>query len=338
MTTIPVAAIQFAPRSVDSEANLVRMSQLVRAAADRGARLVVFPELSDAGYIRWPTSRAALMDTSRYAEAARPIPGPSTEVLSAVSRETGTWIVAGLLEADPEVKGVIANTAVLIDPHRGLVGKQRKVHLSLAEALYFEPGRHMRVFKTELGRIGIAICYDSFFPEHARALALRGMDLYCIAWNTAVPHLLGGEAGGSIPIGYQADIVRAVPVVRAFENTVYVVSAGRTGYDTFTRAKFMGLSQVVAPCGTTLAQAGASGEEIVIADIDLTLIARLRAYRPLLRDRRPAAYGTVTLVGSPASAAGHRTRDRASERMGQIRAEEEADEEVVERTADEPSS
>ncbi len=170
---VKVACIQFLPVFGDKDANLSAMARDIRKAAHLGAEIVVLPELADSGYV--------FNTAPELAGLAEAIPGGrSAESLIALARELGIHIVSGLAESDA---GRFYNSAILCGPD-GYIGKYRKLHLWNRENLFFAPGDlGLPVFDTRLGRIGIAICYDGWFPETFRQLALNGAELVCVPTN-----------------------------------------------------------------------------------------------------------------------------------------------------------
>jgi omega-amidase len=299
MQSYRVAAIQFAPKSLDVEANLETMTELLRAAAAQGAKLVVFPELSDTGYVaRWPTNRPEMLYANQVYELASPIPGRTTEALGQAAREAGVLVASGLLEADPTIKGRVYNSAVLIDSSGSVVGKHRKVTSPLAEYFYFVRGNRLDVFDTEIGKIGMSVCVDSVFPETVRVQTLRGMEIHIIMWALSKPASPTIQTPvGQLPIGFVAYLpttIKQLPAVRAVENAVYVISCNCVGYHEFVGASFMGCSSIASPWGEILAEAEGDEETIVMAEIDLDKMGPARAGKVVLKDRRPDLYGMIT--------------------------------------------
>lgn len=286
--SVRVGAVQYGPVSLDLDGNVERMVKWIEVAAKLGCQVVVFPELSDSGYIRWPASRQEIIDVGRFAACARRIPGPTSEGLATAARRYGVHVVAGVLEADAAVEGRIYNSAVLIDDRGQVLGVHRKITASMAEMFYFDRGNKLEVFRTDLGCIGLGICYDVLFPEHARIQTLSGMELYCCVWNTG--YLRGSQPATGVPVGYQRDHLRQATQMRAAENGIYVISAHRVGHDSFADSDFMGLSCVVSPWGTIIAEAEGDDEGVTRATLELDSLAEARAMRPFLKDRRPELY------------------------------------------------
>jgi 5-aminopentanamidase len=272
--TVKVAAAQFEPHIFHVEANLSRMLLLNRTAAQNGAKLIVFPECALTGYMFHSREEATpCMET---------IPGPSTLRIESSCRELGVYTVYGLLERDGSK---CYNTAALIGP-QGLIGKYRKSHLPfLGVDRYLDRGEDpLHIYSTAVGNLGMHICYDCNFPEIARVLALNGADILVLPTNWP-------QGRGVVP--------RLIVPARAYENHVYVVAVNRVGEE--RTARFIGESKIINPLGDTLAQATGACEEIIYADLDLT-IARQKhmVIKPgefemdFFQDRRPELYGRLT--------------------------------------------
>lgn len=247
--TFLLAAAQFNPRLGDNTANTARMVGMLGEAAARGAQLVVFPECAVTGY-----NFANLADASA---AAEPLDGASVRALIAASRDCNTHVVVGTLRrADDNVY----NTALLIGP-RGMIGSYDKAHLPLCGVDKFAARGNTGfvVHDTPLGRIGMLICYDLRFPEAARALALRGADIIALPTNWPI----GAETAPEF-------MVRA----RAFENRVFVAACNRVGEE--RGAGYIGRSCIADPAGKHLADASATGEEIIYAEVDVAQARRKR--------------------------------------------------------------
>lgn len=274
--TIRVAGVQMTPVLADVAHNLARCLESLEIAAEAGAQLVVFPEAALTGYVFH-----SLEEAKPVAEA---IPGPSTEVVARECRRLGVHAVFGLLERDGED---YFNASVLIGPG-GLIGKYRKLHLPfLGIDRFVRPGNlQPQVHETELGRIGLSICYDLDFPEYLRVLALMGAQII-------------------VTIANWPDDIEFVPdhlvQVRARENLVNHMAVNRGGEERGVR--FIGRSKVVDPMGFTLIEGRHFEEDLIFAELDPA--AADQKHRVLipgelevdaLKDRRPEFYG---LLGEP---------------------------------------
>jgi len=273
--TVKIAGVQMEPTLLDKERNLQRGLDFAGTAAAEGARLIVLPECALTGYVFHSLDEAL--------PAFETIPGPSTERIAAACRELNVYVVIGLLEADGDRH---YNAAVLLGPE-GLVGRYRKVHLPyLGIDRFLDPGDSApAVFDTEIARIGIGICYDAMFPEHARVLALQGADILVLPTNWP-------QRREFIP-------EHVIPA-RAVENRIFVAAVNRVGRE--RSARFIGHS-VIAHCaqGAVLAAGGPDEETIIYAEIGPALarqkhvvIAPGEFEFDVLEDRRPGLYGAVT--------------------------------------------
>ena len=279
---VTIACVQFEPQVGAKDATVARSLELIDAAVARGATLVVLPELANSGYV-FATRAEAFA-------AAEPVPGgPTSTAWAAAAAKHGIHIVAGICERDGEK---LFNSAVLIGP-QGHVGTFRKVHLWGAENLFFEPGDlGFPVFATPAGRIGMAICYDGWFPESFRLCALQGAELICIPTNW-VP-IPGQEPGR------QAMAV-TLHMAAAHSNSVFIACADRIG--TERGQPFEGQSVIIAPTGWPLAgPASREREEIVTATINLADARRARRWGEFnnpLRDRRTDLYAEMLGASTP---------------------------------------
>ena len=253
---IKVACIQFEPVFGDVGANLATMEARIRAAHAQGASVMILPELADTGYV--------FHDVDELSLHAGPIPaGHSAQHLVALAKELKLHIVSGLAERDGKT---FFNSAILCGP-QGYIGKFRKLHLWNLEKLYFQPGDlGLPVFDTAIGKLGVAICYDGWFPETFRQLALQGAELVCIPTNW-VP--MPGQTREMEPM---ANILHKAA---AHSNALYIACADRIG--TERGQPFIGSSLIVGPTGRPLAgPASYDGDETLIAEVTLDAVAQSR--------------------------------------------------------------
>lgn len=270
---IKVACVQMHPRVGDKAANVAASLAAIERAAALGARLVVLPELANSGYVFASRDEA-------FALAEEVPAGPTCASWMAATARLGVTLVAGIAERDGDA---LFNAAVVIGP-AGYIGTFRKVHLWNAENLFFEPGNlGFPVFKTPIGRIGVAICYDIWFPETFRLQALKGADIVCVPTNW-VP--IPGQAPG------REAMATVLAMAAAHSNSIFIACADRVG--TERGQPFEGQSVVVGCTGWPVAgPASRDGEEIVVAEVDLGSARRLRnwnAFNQVLRDRRTDVY------------------------------------------------
>ncbi|GAB3734082.1 carbon-nitrogen hydrolase [Luteimonas pelagia] len=291
-TTLPVALVQ--ERAVidrgdgNAAANLDRIAERVAEAAKRGARLVLLQELHNGPYF----CQHECVDEFDLAE---PVPGPCTERLGALAREHGVVIVGSLFER--RAPGLYHNTAVVMERDGTLAGRYRKMHIpddpGFYEKFYFTPGDlGFEPIDTSVGRLGVLVCWDQWYPEGARMMALAGADL--LLYPTAI---------GWDPDDDQAEKSRqrdawiASHRGHAVANGLPVLSCNRVGHEPSplgaSGIDFWGSSHVLGPQGEFLAEAG--GEpQLLMAEVDLGRSEHVRRIWPFLRDRRIDAYGDLT--------------------------------------------
>jgi predicted amidohydrolase len=281
MTVIATAALA---GGYDVDVNTKNHLALMDEAGAAGAQLVVFPEISLQGYPPdfanfYPERIRAAFDN------AESVPdGPHVQAIAEHAQELGVYVIYGLNEKGTS-PGVIYNTAVLTGPD-GHVGKYRKVHVGITEQLTWRKGNDWPVFDTAIGRIGMLICYDKMWPESTRELMLRGADILVMptAWFMAY-----GEQDPESNI--LVEQYRLFDRVRAAENGRWFVSSNFAGE--LGGTQFIGMSQIVDPCGRVVETSGMFTPGLAIADIDISGgIAEANAMQGarLVRDRRPDTY------------------------------------------------
>ncbi len=274
-----IALIQF--RALASkEENIKKGVVALRRAAREGADLVVFPELSFLPFFPQKPKEAA---AHRLAET---IPGPTTEIIAAAAKELHLVVVFNLYERDGRAT---YDSSPVIKADGTIAGVVRMIHImegpGFHEKGYYYPGnRFQLVFPTEVGRVGVAICYDRHFPEYMRALALQGAEIVVVPQAGAV---------GEWPPG----IFEAELQVAAFQNGYFAALANRVGKEEVV--EFAGESYVVDPWGRVLARAPARKEAVLIVDCDLSLLNDAPAKKHFLPDRRPEVYGRQKLGKTP---------------------------------------
>jgi N-carbamoylputrescine amidase len=271
----------------DPDANLTKASARIREAAASGAEIVCLPELFRTHYF-CQREDAALFDL------AEPIPGPTTEALSQVARESGVVIVASVFER--RAPGIYHNSAAVLDSDGALLGIYRKMHIPddplYYEKYYFTPGDlGFKSFATRKGNIGVLICWDQWYPEGARLTALAGANI--LFYPTAIGwHPREKAAFGSSQQGAWELIQRS----HAVANGVYVAAVNRLGHEGALDGGllFWGSSFVCDPFGEILKRASGDREEVLVATCDLRRQEEIRRNWPFLRDRRIDAYGAIT--------------------------------------------
>jgi len=260
-----VALAQLAPKLLDKDANLDTIEKTVAKA---GADLAMFGELFITGY----------MARDGFPRLAETVPGPATERLGNIASEHGTHILAGMPERDAKGRHLF-NTSILVSPDHK-VWKYRKIHPAnfgpFEEGLYFGRGSELVLADTKLGKLGLLICYDAFFPELAKAYALQGAEALAII--------------SASPATSKAFFDKILPA-RAIENTMFVLYANLVG--TELNMVFQGGTQAIGPRGEDLGRAKDFEEDLVVADVDLRHIRVAREFRPTLRDTRREFWETV---------------------------------------------
>lgn len=276
--------------TADSKANIARLSDSIRACAAEGAELVVLQELHNGLYF----CQTEDTDVFRQAEA---IPGPSTEHFGEVARACGVVLVLSLFEC--RAAGLYHNTAVVIEKDGTIAGRYRKMHIpddpAYYEKFYFTPGDlDFRPISTSVGRLGVLVCWDQWYPEAARLMALRGADL--LLYPTAI----GWDSADTPDEQHrQLDAWRTVQRGHAVANGLPVVTVNRVGHEPDPSGhtagiQFWGNSFACGPQGELLAELPTDAEAIRIVDIDLNRSEHVRRWWPFLRDRRIDAFAPLT--------------------------------------------
>ncbi|WP_328758111.1 carbon-nitrogen hydrolase [Geomonas diazotrophica] len=260
----------------------------IREAAGQGAQLVLLQELHTGSYF-CQTEDIACFDL------AETIPGPSTEQFGALARELGVVIVTSLFER--RAPGLYHNTAVVLEKDGSIAGKYRKMHIpddpAFYEKFYFTPGDlGFEPVQTSVGKLGVLVCWDQWYPEAARLMALAGADL--LIYPTAIGWDPRDEAAEQ---QRQLDAWVTVQRAHAVANGIPVVSVNRVGFEADPSGagagiKFWGFSFAAGPQGEFLARAG-EDEELLVVDLDLRRSEDVRRIWPFLRDRRIDAYGDL---------------------------------------------
>ncbi len=280
MSLTKAALIQFTGAS-DKAANIEKAKTYVAEAAANGANIVCLQELFNTIYFCY-------VENPDFWKLAEPVPGPTTDEMSKLAAEHGIVLVAPIYEK--AIKGELYNTAVVIGPDGEIMGRYRKTSIPLVktpslvgnEKYYFKPGDlGFPVWQTPFGvNVGVMICYDRHFPEHARLLALNGADL------VFVPTATGGMSRYLWEIELQA---------HAIDNIYFVGGVNRVGFDKggSTDQSYYGASFFTDPKGKILSQASEDKDEIVYAEIDTSVIEDLRNEWGFFRDRRPEMYAQI---------------------------------------------
>ncbi len=274
----------------DREKNLAASTAGIRKAAAEGAQLVLLQELHTGLYF-------CQHESTNLFDLAEPIPGPSTEYLGKLAKELNIVIVGSLFEK--RAPGLYHNTAVVLERDGTLAGKYRKMHIpddpGYYEKFYFTPGDlGFTPIQTSVGKLGLLVCWDQWYPEAARLMALAGAELLlyptAIGWN---------PADDVAEQARQRDAWITIQRAHAVANGLPVLVANRTGFEPDPSgqtegSQFWGSSFVAGPQGEFLAQASADQGEVLMVDVDLERSENVRRSWPFLRDRRIDAYEDLT--------------------------------------------
>jgi predicted amidohydrolase len=263
---IKLALCQIRSKRENKQENLQKMETFTLRAKEEGSDLAIFPEMSLTGYV---------VHDQIY-ELAENIPGPSTQEIEALSKRTGMHIIFGMPERNEKTQATIFNTAVFVGP-KGVIGKYRKMYLPthsvFEEKRYFRPGYEPVALETNLGNIGLSICYDVFFPEVLRLTRLRGAQLIvCISASPAV----------------RRTYFEILTSARALENTSFLAYVNLAGVE--DGLQFWGGSRLVGPTGEVVAKAKYDEEDLVIAEVDYSELRTAESFVPTLRDLRPELF------------------------------------------------
>jgi N-carbamoylputrescine amidase len=273
--------------STDPDDNVRRACGFLREAAAQGVEVACLPELFRTQYF------CQVEESSRF-DLAEPIPGPTSEALARVARETGMVIVGSIFER--RAAGVYHNTAVVLEGDGSLRGRYRKMHIPddplYFEKYYFTPGDlGFQAFPTRFARVGTLVCWDQWYPEAARLTALKGAEILfyptAIGWHPAEKAEFGAA---------QASAWETIQRAHAIANGVFVAAVNRIGHEGPPGGglEFWGSSFLADPFGRILARAGTDSEEVITALCDPKLQEETRRNWPFLRDRRIDAYATIT--------------------------------------------
>ncbi|WP_116366614.1 carbon-nitrogen hydrolase [Parahaliea mediterranea] len=288
MSTLVVGVVQQTCGD-DTGANLQHSIDGIRAAAAEGAKLVVLQELHRSRYF------CQQEDTDLF-DLAEAIPGPSTDALGALAKELGVVIVSSLFER--RAPGLYHNTAVVLEADGSIAGLYRKMHIpddpGYYEKFYFTPGDlGFEPIQTSVGCLGVLVCWDQWFPEGARLMAMAGAQM--LIYPTAIGWDPNDDEAEQ---KRQRDAWITIQRSHAVANGLPVISVNRTGHEPDPAggagAQFWGSSFVAGPQGEILWQAAEHEETVALVDIDLARSESVRRIWPYLRDRRVDHYGDLT--------------------------------------------
>jgi N-carbamoylputrescine amidase len=287
---LKVGLVQQKVTNNDKALSWQRSAEQVKALARQGCELVMLQELHSTLYF-------CQQENTDYFDLAETIPGPATEYFSALASELNIVLITSLFEK--RGSGLYHNTAVVFDRQQGMVGKYRKMHIpddpAFYEKFYFTPGDlGFEPIQTSVGKLGVLVCWDQWYPEAARLMAMAGADMLfyptAIGWD---PEDTKEEQGR------QMDAWQTIQRAHAVANSLPVIVANRTGFEASPVAgesgiQFWGHSFIAGPQGEILAQASNDKEENLCVEIDLDRTEQIKRIWPYFRDRRIDAYGDLT--------------------------------------------
>ena len=276
--------------TADIQGNIERLKANIRRAASEGAELVVLQELHNGLYF-------CQTEDTRLFDLAEPIPGPSTETFGELARELGIVLVLSLFER--RAPGLYHNTAVVLERDGSIAGKYRKMHIpddpAYYEKFYFTPGDlGFEPIDTSVGRLGVLVCWDQWYPEAARLMAMRGADLLiyptAIGWESS-----DTDEEKARQLGAWVTVQRG----HAVANGLPVVSVNRVGHEPDPSGqtngiRFWGNSFVAGPQGELLAELSNDEETVRVVEVDMARSENVRRWWPFFRDRRIDAFGGLT--------------------------------------------
>lgn len=276
--------------TADVRGNILRLAEGVADLARRGAELIVLQELHNSLYF------CQVEDVNNF-DLAEPIPGPSTQMFGELAHQYGVVIVTSLFER--RAPGLYHNTAVVIERDGTIAGKYRKMHIpddpAYYEKFYFTPGDlGFKPIDTSVGRLGVMVCWDQWYPEAARLMALRGAEL--LIYPTAIGYALSDEPDEQ---QRQRRAWQTVQRGHAVANGLPVVTVNRVGFEPDPSGQtggiqFWGTSFVAGPQGELFYEASEDEEESIIVSIDMEHSEQVRRWWPFLRDRRIDDYAEIT--------------------------------------------
>ena len=276
--------------TADNEDNIRRLAENIADLATRGAQLIILQELHNSLYF------CQTEDVSKF-DLAEPIPGPSTGFFGELARKYGVVIVTSLFEK--RAPGLYHNTAVVLEKDGSIAGTYRKMHIpddpAYYEKFYFTPGDlGFHPIETSIGKLGVMVCWDQWYPEAARLMALAGADI--LIYPTAI----GFESSDTIEEQQrQREAWMTVQRGHAVANGLPVIAVNRVGYEPDPSGQtkginFWGSSFAAGPQGEIWAEASKTEEESIVLEMDIERCEQVRRWWPFLRDRRIEEYGDIT--------------------------------------------
>lgn len=287
--TLKVGVVQQAVASNDKQLSWQRSAEQIRVLAEQGCELVMLQELHSTLYF-------CQQENTDFFDLAEPIPGPASDYFTALANELNIVLITSLFEK--RGSGLYHNTAVVFDRQAGMVGKYRKMHIpddpGFYEKFYFTPGdMGFEPIQTSVGKLGVLLCWDQWYPEAARLMAMAGADM--LFYPTAI-----GWDINDTPEEQQRqhDAWQTIQRAHAIANSLPVIVANRSGFEASTiegdpGIQFWGQSFIAGPQGEILAEASSDKEENLIVELDLERTEQVKRVWPYFRDRRIDAYGDL---------------------------------------------
>ena len=290
--SLKVGVVQQAVASNDKNVNWARSAKQVSILAETGCELVMLQELHSTMYF-------CQQENTDFFDLAESIPGAATNYFAALAAKLDIVLITSLFEK--RGSGLYHNTAVVFDRQLGLVGKYRKMHIpddpGFYEKFYFTPGDlGFEPIQTSVGKLGVLVCWDQWYPEAARLMAMAGADM--LFYPTAIGWDKSDTSAEQVR---QHDAWQTIQRSHAVANSLPVVVANRTGFEASPVAgdpgiQFWGQSFITGPQGEMLAQASSDKEENLVVVIDLARTEQIKRIWPYFRDRRIDAYGDLTKI------------------------------------------
>jgi N-carbamoylputrescine amidase len=288
--SLKIGVVQQAVAGNNKNVNWAKSAEQVSALAEQGCELVMLQELHSTLYF-------CQQENTDFFDLAEPIPGAATDYFAALAAKLNIVLITSLFEK--RASGLYHNTAVVFDCQLGLIGKYRKMHIpddpGFYEKFYFTPGDlGFQPIQTSVGKLGVLVCWDQWYPEAARLMAMAGAEM--LLYPTAIGWDKNDTAAEQ---SRQHDAWQIIQRSHAVANSLPVVVANRTGFEASpvageTGIQFWGQSFVAGPQGEILAQASSDKEENLIVDIDLNRTEQIKRIWPYFRDRRIDAYEELT--------------------------------------------
>ena len=276
--------------SANINANIKKIIDGIKQAVNKGAELIVLQELHNSLYF-------CQIEDPKYFDLAETIPGKSTVVYSSIAKKFGIVIVTSLFEK--RTSGLYHNTSVIIDKDGSIAGKYRKMHIpddpAYYEKYYFTPGDiGFHPIKTSIGVLGVQVCWDQWYPEGARIMALEGAEV--LIYPTAIGY---ESTDTQEEKERQRRAWQTIQRGHAIANNLHVIAVNRCGYESDPSGltngiTFWGSSFIAGPQGEIIYESPANKDDIAVVEIDTSKTETVRRWWPFLRDRRIDSYGEIT--------------------------------------------